>query len=307
MRIVSILILFLIVQTGVHAQVLEFDQLEMRYDQQQYKSVHKQAKRLMANPEYDYSFVPRYYLALSSLQLAQNKRWLRRNKHTIEDAEKIFREIYQTIEGQKLLKAHLYEISALKSDMNQWIYALEQSGDHATSAQVQNFVNTLFKNVPYVETMRQDHIAVEEPIVETKDDVSAKDISSLSTREKILEESYGLIGIPYRLGGMNTTGFDCSGFVYYAFDKGSNMKLDRTAAAQYKSSKKIKAKNVKPGDLVFFNTGSGVSHVGIVYSTKNNSIQMIHASTSIGVSIVDIYESSYWKSRIVGFGTPFND
>ena len=122
-------------------------------------------------------------------------------------------------------------------------------------------------------------------------------------RDEIVKFSSTLLGIPYKYSGTTPSGFDCSGFTSYVTQNVLNKDIPRIAAIQFKESKKIKRKDIHPGDFVFFKNGSNISHVGIVFSTNNNSIQMIHASTSVGVSIVDIYQSAYWEKRIAGFGT----
>jgi cell wall-associated NlpC family hydrolase len=55
--------------------------------------------------------------------------------------------------------------------------------------------------------------------------------------------------------------------------------------------------------LVFFNNGSGVSHVGMIISEKGQPLVMIHASSSKGIMITDIESSEYWLKRLYGFGT----
>lgn len=301
MRILLISLLLLSFQLSSYAQILEFDQLEMRYDQKQYKSVYRKANRLLDNPVYDFSFVPRYYLALSKLQLAQDDKWRRRNKYAIEEAQQTFKELKQTHEGREILRAHQYELSILKSDLSQWMNELSLDGDRQTFALIEDIVETIFTDVPDVAEMKEDHVVPEV-------DVVVEEVVSISKqRAKILELSNDLLGVPYKWAGNTPKGFDCSGFTCYVTEKGTDKKLNRRAADQYKNAIKVKRKNVQPGDFVFFDNGSGISHVGIVYSTNNNSVQMIHASTSVGISIVDIYQSSYWKQRIAGFGTYFKD
>ena len=301
MRRLLFSLLFLLVQLSLGAQVLEFDQLEMRYDQKQYKSVYRKASRLLDNPVYDFSYVPRYYLALSKLQLSQNPKWRNRNKFAVEEAKATFTELRQTHEGREILRAHQYEISVLKSDLTQWMYELSLDGDRKTFNLVEDLIQTIFSDVPEVSDMKEDHVAPEEElIVETNISISAQ-------RENMIKSSNDLLGIPYKWAGNTPKGFDCSGFTCYVTEKELNQKLGRSAADQYKQATKVKRKNVQPGDFVFFDNGSGISHVGIVYSTKDNSVQMIHSSTSVGISIVDIYQSAYWKQRIAGFGTYFKD
>ena len=114
-KIIVVILLVALQFNNTTAQILEFDYLEMRYDQKQYKNVYKSANRLMNDPYYDFSYIPRYYLALSKLQLAQNKRWFRRNKFVIEEAKETFIELNSTYEGREVLRAHQYEMSILKN------------------------------------------------------------------------------------------------------------------------------------------------------------------------------------------------
>ncbi|MGZ9586737.1 C40 family peptidase [Paenibacillus marinisediminis] len=105
----------------------------------------------------------------------------------------------------------------------------------------------------------------------------------------------GLLGIDYKYGGTTTKGFDCSGFVGYVFDK-YEIDLPRTSSGMYDEGTKVKKSELRPGDLVFFNTsGKGVSHVGI-YVGDN---KFAHASTSKGTRI-DSLSMDYYENRYVG-------
>lgn len=104
-----------------------------------------------------------------------------------------------------------------------------------------------------------------------------------------------LLGIDYKYGGTTTKGFDCSGFVGYVFDK-FKIDLPRTSSSMYAEGSKVKREDLRPGDLVFFNTsGKGVSHVGIYVG--NN--KFAHASTSKGTRI-DSLGMDYYNDRYVG-------
>ena len=300
MHKIIILLFPLFLSFTLSAQVMKFDQLEMRYDQKQYQGVYRKARKLLDNPAYDFSFVPRYYLALSKLQLIQTKRWFNRRHYAIKESSDTFKELKQSYEGREVLRAHNYELSILKSDLKQWMYELKIDGDQKTFDLLYVFVNTILIEVPDVDNMKEDIIAPEEAVV--------NEVSSISKQRKnVLSLSNDLLGVPYKWAGNTPKGFDCSGFTCYLAEKEMGQSLNRRAVDQFKASTKVKLKNVKPGDFVFFDNGSGISHVGLVYSTNNKSVQMIHASSSIGISIVDIYKSSYWKQRIAGFGTYLKD
>ena len=101
------------------------------------------------------------------------------------------------------------------------------------------------------------------------------------------------LGVPYVFGGTSASGFDCSGFVQHVFAM-LGIALPRTADAQYDVGHRAVG-GPHPGDLVFFDTYGGVSHVGIYLGHG----QFVHASSSHGVMVSHLSES-YWASRYVG-------
>lgn len=107
------------------------------------------------------------------------------------------------------------------------------------------------------------------------------------------------LGTKYRYGG-NTPqeGFDCSGFTRHVMDK-VDVKLPRTSRSQESEGQKVRLKKVQPGDLVFFRRTpvSKVFHVSIVLDNTDEGVRVIH-STSRGVVIDNITESSYWSPKI---------
>jgi len=103
-------------------------------------------------------------------------------------------------------------------------------------------------------------------------------------------------GVPYKLGGTTKNGIDCSAFVQTIFVSAFGITVPRTARDQYNSTRHISQTELKEGDLLFFNTRGGVSHVGIYL--QNN--KFVHASVS-GVTISDMFEPYYLK-HLVGAG-----
>lgn len=105
-----------------------------------------------------------------------------------------------------------------------------------------------------------------------------------------------LRGTPYRNGGADPNGFDCSGFVWYVFAQ-HGVALPRTVQDQYRVGDSIRPSELQAGDLVFFSTTSrGASHVGIVIGGDS----FVHAPSSSGVVRVERLDASYWSSRYVG-------
>lgn len=116
------------------------------------------------------------------------------------------------------------------------------------------------------------------------------------SREQILATANGQLGVSYRYGGTTPAGFDCSGFVQYVFRK-NGISLPRTSYDQFKAGKSIAKSELKPGDLVFFNTyGSGASHVGIYAGNA----KFIHASTTKGVTYDSLNDPYYWSKKFIG-------
>lgn len=104
-------------------------------------------------------------------------------------------------------------------------------------------------------------------------------------------------GTPYSLGGTTKKGVDCSAFSQFLFASVYGLGIPRTAREQYNLTNRISRTELKEGDLIFFNTHGGISHVGVYL--QNN--KFVHAATSGGVMISDIFDE-YWVRRFVGVG-----
>lgn len=113
---------------------------------------------------------------------------------------------------------------------------------------------------------------------------------SAALRSQIVATAKKYIGVPYVWGGTTTKGFDCSGYVQYVF-KAHGITLPRVSRDQYTAGQYVSKADLQPGDLVFFHSGSGttISHVGIYIGNG----QFIHASSSKGVTISNLYSNYY--------------
>lgn len=113
-----------------------------------------------------------------------------------------------------------------------------------------------------------------------------------------VDQAMDLLNIPYRRGGSAPeTGFDCSGFVSHVFRQSIGLILPRSSRELSRTGENVQKDELKPGDLVFFNTmRRAFSHVGIYLG--NN--QFVHAPRS-GASVrVEDIRDSYWKRRYNG-------
>ncbi len=116
--------------------------------------------------------------------------------------------------------------------------------------------------------------------------------------QDVILQGLKLVGVRYRLGGNNEdSGLDCSGFVRLVFKESMGTLLPRTAKEMSEVGQEIPTSQLKPGDLVFFNTMRRTfSHVGI-YLGDNH---FLHAPRTGAEVRVENMDSSYWVQRYNG-------
>jgi len=115
------------------------------------------------------------------------------------------------------------------------------------------------------------------------------------TNTLLLSQLEKWYGTQYCFGGSTNSCIDCSSFTQVILRDVYNVKIPRNSQQQFDASTKIETKNLKEGDLVFFNTVSAsmvITHVG--FYVCNN--KFVHASTSKGVTINDLSEKYYAKA-----------
>ena len=119
-----------------------------------------------------------------------------------------------------------------------------------------------------------------------------------SAAEQLVDEALSYLGIRYRFGGTSpATGFDCSGLVLNVFRNAVGLDLPRTASEMASLGDKIGKHDLKPGDLVFFNTMRRTfSHVGIYLGDG----KFVHAPSSGGKVRVENISTAYWTKRFNG-------
>ena len=117
---------------------------------------------------------------------------------------------------------------------------------------------------------------------------------------KIVKLAYQQLGIRYRYGGSSPReGFDCSGLTRYLYQNGAGIKIPRTSIQQRNKSRTVQYANLKPGDLLFFKTGSKTNHVGVYIGNH----QFIHSPNQRSKVKVTTMNNAYWQRRFVKFGT----
>lgn len=112
----------------------------------------------------------------------------------------------------------------------------------------------------------------------------------------VVGSALALQGRPYRDGGADPSGFDCSGLVAYVFAR-HGVWMPRTAAEQFAVGRGVDESALEPGDLVFFSTvAPGPSHVGIAVSAD----AFVHAPSDGGVVRIEALAAPYWARRYLG-------
>lgn len=106
--------------------------------------------------------------------------------------------------------------------------------------------------------------------VETKDGVQGwvnatyLEYCEVSSKvEKVISVAKAQMGKPYKWGATGPNSFDCSGLMYYSYKNGANITLPRVSRDQANAGVKVSKEDLKPGDLVFFGSGSRITHVGM--------------------------------------------
>jgi len=131
----------------------------------------------------------------------------------------------------------------------------------------------------------------------------AWDNIAVESHDPILNLAQEHLGTRYLYGGMSPSGFDCSGFICYVYEKGVGKKLPRTARAQSTYAKIVDKEALVPGDLLFFDTSHRgvINHSGIYLGEG----KFIHASSgkvySVTISTLDkgFYKRAFrWAGRV---------
>lgn len=132
----------------------------------------------------------------------------------------------------------------------------------------------------------------------TKDNVLTHEADSSTTVVRLTSFAYSLIGTPYKYGGNSPkTGFDCSGFVDYVFQRTANVPLPHNAQQISRHGSPVKQSHLREGDLVFYDTNNeAFSHVGIYLGND----RFIHAPSSGGSVRTENMREPYWKTHYNG-------
>lgn len=129
-------------------------------------------------------------------------------------------------------------------------------------------------------------------------DADGRDAADEAVMGDLILQAMSLMGIAYRFGGNSPiNGFDCSGFVRYVFQRSVGVNLPRTAAEQARMGREVARSDLRPGDIVFFNTrGFSYSHNGLYIGNG----KFVHAPRTGKNIEIGSLSSSYWSGRFNG-------
>lgn len=123
-----------------------------------------------------------------------------------------------------------------------------------------------------------------------------RDADDAARGHRIVAAALELRGVPYRNGGADPAGFDCSGLVEFVFRQ-HGLVVPRQTRDQFTVGARVGKRQIRAGDLIFFSTVSrGASHVGIAIDDD----EFVHAPSSGGVVRVERLTLPYWEKRFIG-------
>ena len=115
--------------------------------------------------------------------------------------------------------------------------------------------------------------------------------------EQLINAASENLGVNYRSGGTTPAGFDCSGLIFYTFNK-FDISVPRSSNEMSNMGTVLKPNEIRKGDLIFFKTNGRkiINHVGMVVEVLENEIKFIHSSSSNGVKISSTKDSYYKRT-----------
>ena len=120
-----------------------------------------------------------------------------------------------------------------------------------------------------------------------------------SSGERAASVALRQVGVPYRYGGTNPRGFDCSGLVQYSYSK-AGVSVARTTAQLWATTRTVKPHNLRIGDLLFFKFDGKMSHVGMYIGGQ----RFVHAPSSGRTVTVASLNSSFYQAAFLRAGRP---
>ncbi|MBT8083645.1 MAG: C40 family peptidase [Woeseia sp.] len=120
-----------------------------------------------------------------------------------------------------------------------------------------------------------------------------------SKHERAAVAAANQVGVPYRYGGADQDGFDCSGLVYFSYRQ-VGKRLPRTTRSLWQALPRVQQTDLRAGDVLFFRIGGKVSHVGMYLGGR----RFVHAPQSGRTVSIAKLDSPYYSKTFIGAGRP---
>lgn len=290
-KCISILLLLLAFPLLGWGQDPHLDRLEMWFDQGNYSKVIRKSKRLIKTKEYQNHALPHLWHALATVAQKQKKGKELYNSLILSSAE--FKKFSQLENARHYIETYNNQILDYQEVFLAEVATYKNSQKKRAQELFQLYQTTFETTIAYNDIAEQPLPSPNPPKEEP--------VPSELLGDAIVATAKNYLGVPYKWGGTNEKGFDCSGYTGFVMSK-HGIQLHRKATDQARQIKKTKLSKAAPGDLVFFGSGKKISHVGIVISKPGEDLSMIHASSSKGIMISNIQKSTYWKPRLLYVG-----
>lgn len=206
--------------------------------------------------------------------------------HTVKKGENLYR----------IAKKYNLTVDELKRMNNLTTNKLSNGQKLLVKAQPKAPENLSVRSDEKVPTLAASRLDIDSKVEEIEEIKASEDLSQMSLTDRLLLFAKKMLHLPYRFGGNNFTGLDCSFFVKKVYSM-VGITLPRSAREQFTVGVPIAKDELQPGDLVFFRTYAKFpSHVGI-YLGDN---LFIHASTRAKKVTIDSLEAPYYLQRYIG-------
>ena len=269
-----------------YTQNKHLEKINLLFQQENYRIVERKCNKTLKKNKAEKNYINQYklYINLSGYMLENES-----------DADQL---ISYTKEIQNLILEEKIYTSIDLIYLEHFKRKIEDDIGKIKSNQQTEQAQQLYENYSYFFKLQKKNF---NELKHNKIQVSSKENPSQELH--IIDYAKTFIGTPYVYGGTTKKGFDCSGFTKEIFYEYGHA-IPRTAKDQSTFVSRVKNKNIKSGDLLFFGKNDkNISHVGI--AIKNNSkdeLKMIHASSSNGIIISKVTSNNYWapKFRFAG-------
>lgn len=141
--------------------------------------------------------------------------------------------------------------------------------------------------------------AVERPELVDRRPVHRTPVRVPSPGEKAAAIALQQVGVPYRYGGASTKGFDCSGLVQYSYGRAGKV-VPRTTSQLWSATSAVQRKDLRVGDLLFFNIEGKMAHVGMYIGRQ----EFVHAPSSGRSVTVATLDSPFYATALIRGGRP---